>query len=139
MAASKSNSRTIPVWVNAGDRAIVLSRMDGEQWELPLFFSAPNGVRAKLLQVLAKGADGKATRNISWELPTKMIERRITKTGDNAGKPYSSVTITEEFLGEWLGQLEVTVRGATSSAVQSTLDAWNPVVANDTITEADSF
>jgi hypothetical protein len=127
MAQSKKNTRTVSVWVNAGEKAVTFARMDGNNWDHPLFVNVPNGVREKLLAVLAKGADGKATNNISWELPTAMIEKGFIQKGDNAGKPMASVKITEDFLGEWLTELVVTVRGAVKPSVQNTLAAWNPV------------
>jgi len=119
-----TNRKSIPVWVNAGDKAIVFNRIDGQAWEHPLFVSAPNGVRETLVTVLAKGADGKATRNITWDLPLSMVEKGFIQKGDNAGKPMASVKITEEFLGEWLSQLNITLRGAVKSEVKTTLDNW---------------
>jgi len=124
MATNRNTNKSIPVWVNAGDKAIVFNRIDGKTWEQPLFVSAPNGVRETLVGVLAKDADGRATNNITWDLPTSMIESGFIQKGENAGKPIKSVKITEDFLGEWLSQLNVTRRGAVKSEVKTTLDNW---------------
>jgi len=137
------NTRTTQVWVNAGDKAVTFNRVDGKDWDKALFVSVPNGVRGKLVQVLAK-VDGKATNNIKWAMPNEMLETRVTKAGENAGKEYYSVIITGEFLAQWLTQLDVTKRGSVTPEVQSTLDAWNPVPADEnfdlsSLTESDSF
>ena len=120
MAVSK---KVIPVWVNAADKAVTFTRIDGQAWDSPLFVTVPNGVREAIVQKLAK-VDGKATRNITWDLPVSMVQRSVIKSGANAGKPVASVRIAEEFLGEWLGQLNITSRGAVKAEVRSTLDAW---------------
>lgn len=139
-----SNTRTTQVWVNAGEKAVTFTRVDKKEWDKALFVSVPNGVRGALVRKLAK-VDGKATMNIKWAMPNTMLETRVTETGYNAGKEYYSVTITEEFLEEWLNQhLEVTKRGAVSPKVQSILDAWETVPADDnfdlsSLTEEDDF
>ena len=129
---SKS-TRTIPVWVNAGDKAITFNRIDGQKWDLPLFVNAPNGVREALVSRLEKNAEGKATINISWDLPITMIKRSVIQTGPNAGKSTMSVTISEEFLADWLSQLNETRRGAVKAEVRSVLDAFlaKPAPADD--------
>lgn len=124
MATNRNTNKSIPVWVNAGDKAIVFNRIDGQAWDHPLFVSAPNGVREELVKTLAKDADGKATRNITWDLPVSMVEKSFIQKGDNAGKPMMSVKITEEFLADWLSQLNVTRRGAVKPEVKTTLDNW---------------
>jgi hypothetical protein len=121
---SKSTSRFIPVFVNAGDLAVRVARRDGLDWDCPVFVNVPNGVREGLLLMLAKGADGKATNNILWDLPKAMLVSGIIAKGDNAGKPKFTVTITKDFLAEWLEQLAVVARGTVDNEVESLMGTW---------------
>jgi len=131
---SKS-SKFVPVWVNAGEKAVVFNRVDGKEWDVPLFVNVPNGVREGIVTKLAKGADGKATRNITWEMPVALITRGTSKKD---GRPYMAISISTDpsdtksvFLGDWLSQLVVTSRGAVQPVVKSILDAWLADDASD--------
>jgi hypothetical protein len=138
---SKS-SKSVPVWVNAGEKAVVFNRVDGKEWDVPLFVNVPNGVREGIVTKLAKGADGKATRNITWEMPVALITRGTSKKD---GRPYMAISISTDasdtksvFLGDWLSQLVVTSRGAVQPVVKSILDAWLADDASDE-TNTDPF
>ena len=138
---SKS-SKSVPVWVNAGEKAVVFNRVDGKEWDVPLFVNVPNGVREGIVTKLAKGADGKATRNITWEMPVALITRGTSKKD---GRPYMAISISTDpsdtksvFLGDWLSQLVITSRGAVQPVVKSILDAWLADDASDE-TNTDPF
>ena len=125
--AQNAKSKSIPVWVNAGEKAITFARRDGQNWVRPLFVNAPNGTREAILEMLCK-VDGKATRNITWEMPKTMVQTTIIQKGDNAGKMVDSISISIEFLESWLNELVVTKRGAVQSEVKDILKKWNPTI-----------
>lgn len=134
------STKFIPVWVNAADKAVSFRRIDGAEWDCPLFVNVPNGVREGIVAKLAKGADGKATRNITWEMPMALIVRGNSKVD---GRPYMAITISTDpsdtksvFLGDWLSQLVVAERGTVQPVVQNLMDAW---LADDASKDVDSF
>ena len=53
-----------------------------------------------------------------------MLVSGIIAKGDNAGKPKFTVTITKDFLAEWLEQLTVVARGTVDTEVESVMGAW---------------
>lgn len=116
---SKS-TKFIPVWVGAGPKAIVFNRIDGEEWDMPLFTKFPAGVREAIVEILAKTETGN-TRTIAWDMPVAMLEQAISKTD---GRPYNKIAISDEFLAEWLGQLTVADKGAVKPANASLLDSF---------------
>ena len=135
MSKVTTNGRFIPVFVNAGDLAVRVARRDGADWDCPVYVNVPNGVREGIVTKLAKGADGKATRNITWEMPVALITRGTSKKD---GRPYMAISISTDpsdtksvFLGDWLSQLVVTSRGAVQPVVKSILDAWLADDASD--------
>ena len=124
-------NNTIPVWINAGDKAITLSRCDRAEWQKPLFVNAPTGVREALVQRLAKGPDGKATRNIRWEMPESALIEQVIQSGPNMGGTcwVVKIQVAPETAGAvaldaWLQALEISRRGAVDPQVKSVLDAW---------------
>ena len=134
------STKFVPVWVNAADKAVSFRRIDGAEWDCPLFVNVPNGVREGIVTKLAKGADGKATRNITWEMPMALIVRGNSKVD---GRPYMAITISTDpsdtksvFLGDWLSQLVVAERGTVQPVVQNLMDAW---LADDANKDVDSF
>jgi len=153
--AQNTKSKTISVWVNAGESKIVLNRKDGAEWSRPLFFNAPNGVREKIAIWLGKvltDENGKpvlklnkitgqmekqvdftkkATNNCEWELDPKMVETKPIQTGTNAGKMTDSITIKDENLTQWLSQLVFTKRGSIRAEVANILDKWEPTIIGD--------
>lgn len=116
---STVQSNQIKVWVNAGDKAVTFARIDGTEWARPLFVNVPTGGRETILVALAKGADGKARRNITWNVPTDAIREHTTKTGDIVDI-ISLVDIWDTFLS----QVEVTNRGAVSPEVKAANNAF---------------
>ena len=138
MSKVTTDGRFIPVFVNAGDLAVRVARRDGADWDCPVYVNVPNGVREGILAILAKGADGKATNNITWEMPKAMLVTGIHTKGDNVGKAKLTVTITQDFLEEWLGQLTVVARGAVKPEVASAMDAFVAKHA-PTVEGTDSF
>lgn len=147
MANSKTN-KTIPVWVNAGEKAITFNRKDGQNWERPLFVNVPNGVRERIAKLLGKVNEAgdldftmKPTINCSFELPVKEIETTTIQRGDNAGKLVNSFTVKTEQLRNWLNQLEFSARGAISTEVNDILNDWNPTVFGQTemVNDDDDF
>ena len=103
------STKFIPVWVGAGPKAIVFNRIDGEEWDMPLFTKFPAGVREAIVEILAKTETGN-TRTIAWDMPVAMLEMAISKNSD--GRPYNKIAISDEFLAEWLNQLVIADKGA---------------------------
>jgi len=152
MAQNTKSNKTINVWVNAGENAVVFNRKDGQEWARPLFVNLPNGVREKIAIKLGKvltDANGKpvlklnkttgqmeqqpdftkkAVNNCSFVLEWKLTESAIIKDGDNAGKAYDKFVVTAENLGQFLSQLTFAKRGAVSEEVKSVLDSWEPEI-----------
>ena len=115
------STKFIPVWVGAGPKAIVFNRIDGEEWDMPLFTKFPAGVREAIVEILAKTETGN-TRTIAWDMPVAMLEQAISKNSD--GRPYNKIAISDEFLAEWLNQLVIADKGAVKPANASLLDSF---------------
>lgn len=131
---STVQSNQIKVWVNAGDKAVTFARVDGTEWARPLFVNVPAGGRETILAALAKGGDGKARRNITWNVPTDAIREHTTKAGDTVDV-ISLVDIWEKFLS----QLEVTNRGQVApenKAANSAFLASLPAIPDNADDEA---
>lgn len=121
-------SKPVKCFVNAGEKAITLSRCDGEDWIIPMFVSVPVGVREAIVEMLEKrpNSEGKmtATKNITWTVTPEAISISSIKSGDNAGKPVFIVKITDDGLEKWLSEFEITTRGQASPKTAAILAKW---------------
>lgn len=121
-------SKPVKCFVNAGDKAVTLTRCDGEEWIIPMFVSVPVGVREAIIEMLEKrpNAEGKmtATKNITWVVAPEAISISHIKSGDNTGKPVFVVKITDDGLEKWLSEFEITKRGQASAKTAAILAKW---------------
>jgi hypothetical protein len=117
---------TIPVFINAADKAISLARRDGRAWEAPIFVNAPTGVREWVVGQLAK-VDGKATQVITWDMPADSLVEDTIKSGPNQGTKMFVLTLAVDpapgaiQLKEWVHALDIRKRGTVDPAVASIL------------------
>lgn len=74
-------------WVNAAN-SVVLNRVDGKDWDIPVFVNVPTDVRIAILKALGKTEPtDKPTKNLSIEVFESDFVDSVIKSGDNAGKP----------------------------------------------------
>lgn len=127
---------TIKVFINVSEK-IIANPQGGSDPAFaggPIFVNAPTGVREWLLGHLAKDSGGKATRNITWSIPTDALQPVVIKNGENAGKNAWRVVITADGdegsipLTNFVDDIVITDRGVVDQKVANIL-ASRPAVA----------